>query len=131
MCSSLLNLNTSSQADSKAEDCVLVNEMAARRRHIKRNCDDMRKEHLNLKRETSELFTVLKSSNIKELPMMDSARLFVFRYRLKIHHNLNFNCLIGLKEMFTYYYYSLLILRFATGSWFGVLYSKRHLRTGC
>ena len=101
MCSSLLNLNYSPQADSKAtQDCVLSNEMAARRRHIKRNCDDMGKENLHLKRETSNLFKDFKSSNIKDVLIMDSARLFVFRYRFKIHHNLSFKYLIfnALKE---------------------------------
>ena len=86
MCSSLLNINSGSQADPKAKkDCVLNNEMAARRRHVKRICDDMREENLDLRRDTSNLFTVIKSSDIRDLPMMDSARLFVFRYRSKIH----------------------------------------------
>ena len=88
-CSSL-NLYTSSQVNPNAkEDCVLSNEMEARRRHIQRNCKVMRKGSLHSDLDSSNMFTEFKSTSPKEVPNMDTARLYALKYRFEIHHNLS------------------------------------------
>ena len=63
------------------QDCVYSNEMAARRRHIKRKCYEMRKETLNPKLDALNLFTAFTSAKLNTVPILDSGRLYVLKYR--------------------------------------------------
>ena len=48
----------------------------------------MRKGSLYSKLDSSNMFTEFKSTSAKEVPTMDTARLYAFKYRFEIYQNL-------------------------------------------
>ena len=82
-CMFLWKMNNLSVLHSEVyQECVLSNEMAARRRHIKSRCDLIHKQHLNPKLKALNFEPFAGSGGIMAAPVIDTARLYVFKYRL-------------------------------------------------
>ena len=63
------------------DDCVLSNEMAARRKNIQAKCNLGQKKKMNNAFEALNFFPVARQNSINVAPLIDTARLYVFKHR--------------------------------------------------
>ena len=63
------------------DDCVLSNEMAARRKNIQAKCNLGQKKKMSNEFEALNFFPVARQNSINVAPLIDTARLYVFKHR--------------------------------------------------
>ena len=123
------------------KDCVFSNEMSARRSHIKKECTMIRTNTSNSKLDALKLDSAFSPSDSLKTSNMDTARLYVFKYRL-VYRGYIFLFYFSyisvvthiLKKMIYYFIVSKNYVRinfFILGNWFGVLFLKQLLQVGC
>ena len=83
-CASLLKIKSvSSDLSMRQEDCVLSNEMAARRKNIQKRCNLKLKQKFNTKLEALNIIPMVGQKTLTVAPLIDTSRLYVLKYRCR------------------------------------------------
>ena len=66
------------------DDCVLTNEMAARRKNIHAKCNLGQKKKMGNEFSALNFFPVARQNSINVAPLIDTARLYVLQHRFQL-----------------------------------------------
>ena len=81
-CASLMKMKSiSADISMRQEDCVLSNEMAARRKNIQARCNLKLPPKFSKKLAALNLIPVVGQKTLTVAPLIDTSRLYVLKYR--------------------------------------------------